>query len=119
MKRILWVILIVAAITACSKKVPLDKDQFTSLLIDMHTTDGMLSVARGDIRTEKDNYLYYNDLFENYGITREDFDSCVTVLSTTTRLFNIFTFTFSSCFDCFTISYLWSTYVSFYFVFSS
>ena len=46
MKRILWVILIIAAITACSKKVPLDKDQFTSLLIDMHTTDGMLSVAR-------------------------------------------------------------------------
>ena len=56
MKRILWVILIIAAMTACSKKVPLDKDQFTSLLIDMHTTDGMLSVARGDIRTEKDNY---------------------------------------------------------------
>ena len=34
MKRILWVILIIAAITACSKKVPLDKDQFTSLLIE-------------------------------------------------------------------------------------
>ena len=52
MKRILWVILIIAAITACSKKVPLNKDQFTSLLIDMHTTDGMLSVAQGDIRTK-------------------------------------------------------------------
>ncbi|WP_320914764.1 DUF4296 domain-containing protein [Butyricimonas paravirosa] len=88
MKRILWVILIIAAITACSKKVPLDKDQFTSLLIDMHTTDGMLSVARGDIRTEKDNYLYYNDLFEKYGITREDFDSCVTYYSLQSALFN-------------------------------
>ena len=54
MKRILWVILIIAAITACSKKVPLNKDQFISLLIDMHTTDGMLSVAQGDIRTEKE-----------------------------------------------------------------
>lgn len=88
MKRILWVILIIAAMTACSKKVPLDKDQFTSLLIDMHTTDGMLSVARGDIRTEKDNYLYYNDLFAKYGITREDFDSCVTYYSLQSALFN-------------------------------
>ena len=44
MKRILWVILIIAAITACSKKVPLDKDQFTSLLIDMH--DGWNVVGR-------------------------------------------------------------------------
>ena len=87
MKRILWVILIIAAITACSKKVPLDKDQFTSLLIDMHTTDGMLSVARGDIRTEKDNYLYYNDLFAKYGITREDFHTSVPYYRVHTALY--------------------------------
>ena len=54
----------------------------------MHTTDGMLSVAQGDIRTEKDNYLYYNDLFKKYGITREDFDSCVTYYSLQSALFN-------------------------------
>ena len=37
MKCLLWVILIIVGVTACSKKVPLDKKQFTSLLIDMHT----------------------------------------------------------------------------------
>lgn len=88
MKRILWVVLIIAAIVACSEEVPLNKDQFTSLLIDMHSTDGMLSVARGNIRNEKDNYLYYNDLFKKYGITREDFDSCVTYYSAQSALFN-------------------------------
>lgn len=73
---------------ACSKGVPLDKKQFTSLLIDMHITDGILSSARGFVPAEKDSYLYYNDLFEKYGITREDFDSCVIYYSNQTALFN-------------------------------
>ena len=88
MKRILWVVLIMMAVVACSKKVPLDKEQFTALLIDMHTTDGMLSVVHGNGGMEKNNYLYYNDLFKKYGITREDFDSCVTYYSARSALFS-------------------------------
>ena len=88
MKCLLWVLLIIVGVTACSKEVPLDKKQFTSLLIDMHMTDGMLTAARGIVPAEKDSYLYYNDLFKKYGITRADFDSCVIYYSKQTVLFN-------------------------------
>ena len=36
----------------------------------------------------KRQLLYYNDLFAKYGITREDFDSCVTYYSLQSALFN-------------------------------
>lgn len=74
--------MIVAGVIACSKKeIPLDRDQFTTLLIDMHTVDGMLDVMRVDRNNERDNYMYYNDLFAKYGITRADFDSCLNYYS--------------------------------------
>ncbi len=58
--------------------VPLDEEQFKSLLIDMHRVDGTLAVARrtGGSNDLK-NYAYYNDLFKKYGVTRADFDSCL------------------------------------------
>lgn len=71
-----------------NKKVPLDKEQFTALLIDMHRVDGTLAVNRnkrgGD---ELKNYAYYNDLFQKYGITKADFDSCMYYYSAQTALF--------------------------------
>ncbi len=74
---------------ACSQKVPLDKEQFTALLIDMHKVDGTLAVNRG-LRgnDELKNYSYYNDLFKKYGITRADFDSCMYYYSAQTVLFS-------------------------------
>ena len=77
MKHIVWVFMIAVSVIACSKEVALNKNQFTALLIDMHMADGALEVAKFERRNEKDNYLYYNDLFKKYGITRADFDSCL------------------------------------------
>lgn len=87
-----WVIclLTVLGMNAChNKKVPLDKDQFTALLIDLHRVDGTLAVNRG-LRgyEELKNYAYYNDLFKKYGITRIDFDSCMYYYSAQTVLFS-------------------------------
>lgn len=89
MRNVLWVLLIITAVIACSKnEVPLDRDQFTSLLIDMHMTDGMLDVIRPERNNEKDNYKYYNDLFSKYGITRSDFDSCLNYYARNSVTFN-------------------------------
>lgn len=57
----------------------LGQKEFTALLIDMHATDGILGVSRGSFTAdrEKRNYTYYNGVFEKYGITRADFDSCM------------------------------------------
>ena len=61
-----WCVLIVCC--ACGgnkKKTLLDREQFTALLIDMHTTDGLLSINRGfTVEKEKKNYTYYNGVFE-------------------------------------------------------
>lgn len=91
MKNVLWIILIVTCMTACSEKVPLDRKEFTSLLIDMHMADGALVVwmeeEGNDRRDDRKKYMYYNDLFEKYGITRAEFDSCVHYYSAKTALF--------------------------------
>lgn len=55
-----------------SKKVPLNKEQFTNLLIDLHKVDGTLSVYRGIGQgyNELKNYEYYNDVFRKYHIDK-------------------------------------------------
>ena len=83
-------ILCLVGFTGCSrKKVPLDEKKFTALLIDLHRADGTLSVARGlSGLNELKNYTYYNDLFDKYGITRAEFDSCMFYYSANTELFS-------------------------------
>lgn len=87
----IMVVMAIAAIHACGgKKMPLNKEQFTALLVDMHRIDGTLSVnrvARGS-DTDLKNYAYYNELFRKYGITRADFDSCMYYYSAQTVLFS-------------------------------
>lgn len=83
-------ILIFCTISGCrEKKAPLNKEQFTALLIDIHRVDGTLAVGRG-LRgnDEMKNYAYYNDLFKKYGITRADFDSCMYFYSAQTVMFS-------------------------------
>lgn len=82
----LWLLLAYA----CQKPaVPLDTEQFRSLLIDLHKVDGTLAVNRGMRgNNELKNYAYYNDLFQKYGISREDFDSCMYYYSAQTNLFS-------------------------------
>lgn len=65
--------------SAChSDVVKLDKDQFTYLLLEMHKVDAALNVS-SDLRSrgQKKNYAYYNALFDKYGITNAEFDSCM------------------------------------------
>lgn len=85
-----WIILILllGIGNGCQhKKIPLDKDQFTALLIDMHRIDGTLSAGmRGN--DELKNYAYYNDIFNKYGIDRAVFDSCMYYYSAQTVLFS-------------------------------
>lgn len=75
---------------ACSqKKVPLDQQQFTALLIDMHVADGTLAQTKGySAENEKKNYAYYNSVFRKYGIDRAEFDSCMRYYSAQTALFS-------------------------------
>lgn len=82
----LWLLLAYA----CQKPaVPLDTEQFRSLLIDLHKVDGTLAVNRGMRgNNELKNYAYYNDLFQKYGISRKDFDSCMYYYSAQTNLFS-------------------------------
>lgn len=73
----------------CDRKKPLlDQKRFTNLLIDMHATDGVLSVNRGyTLELEKKNYTYYNSVLKKYGITKAEFDSCLYFYSSQPQLF--------------------------------
>lgn len=87
--RIGFLVIVLLCFAGCSrKKVPLNEEKFTSLLIDLHRTDGTLSVAGNGGGNELKNYAYYNDVFNKYGITRADFDSCMYYYSARTALFN-------------------------------
>lgn len=90
MKDIFLIFLVALfAIAGCSgKKVPLDRKQFIALLIDMHMADGTLTVNDYMENDEKRNYVYYNAIFQKYGITKSDFDSCMSFYSARTALFS-------------------------------
>lgn len=82
-------ILLVSTVCGCGKKkIPLNKDEFTALLLDMHRVDGTLAVNRGMYGgDELKNYAYYNDLFQKYGVSRAEFDTCMYYYSAQTALF--------------------------------
>jgi hypothetical protein len=66
----------------------LDKNQFAKMLIDIHITDGSLSTENvfrsgNNLRPS----YYYNSIYEKYGITREQFKSCLSYYSYDTKEF--------------------------------
>jgi len=88
MKRnLLWMGLILLGVVACSKRVPLNKKEFTALLIDMHMADATLDVWQREGVDERRTYQFYNDLFKKYGLTKADFDSCVHYYTSRPTLF--------------------------------
>lgn len=88
-KGLVIMLLLLLSFSCQLGKVPLDKDEFTSLLIDIHRVDGALAVNRGMGRyNELKNYAYYNDVFKKYNISRADFDSCMYYYSAQTVLFS-------------------------------
>lgn len=77
----LFVILVIAS---CGKKAeaPLNKEDFTHLLIDIHLTDAIIGVEGYRMsREEGQKEKYYNFLYKKYGITPAEFDSCVVIYS--------------------------------------
>ncbi len=71
-------------ITACTgkNKAPLNEKDFTNLLIDIHMADAVLEAPNYQMDYDN-NYKekYYNYIYEKYGISSADFDSCVIVYS--------------------------------------
>ncbi|MDA3778704.1 MAG: DUF4296 domain-containing protein [Bacteroidales bacterium] len=64
-----------------SNKVPeyvIPKDDFISIIVDMHLLDGMMneSKIRQDL-VANDNMNYYAEIFANYGYTRNDLDTSI------------------------------------------
>lgn len=75
LRAIMVIIVAGMVVVGCSRPVPLNKKKFSRLLTDVHMADGILSQAK-DIRyQDQGNYMYYNDIFQKYGVTRNDFDS--------------------------------------------
>lgn len=66
----------------------LDENQFKSMLIEIHITDGTLSSQ--NIFYSGKNFrpsYYYNHIFEKYDVNREQFDSCLSYYSSRTTEF--------------------------------
>ncbi len=75
-------------LTSCREEVPLDREQFTRLLVEVHLVDATIEGTRGlKNQGERKNYAYYGDIFLRYGITNVEFDSCVSYYSRNTTLF--------------------------------
>ena len=81
------VVVLMSGMIACSRPVPLNKKKFAALMLDMHMADGILANAHEYRLHEGENYMYYNAVFERYGITRSDFDSCVRYYSGKVKYF--------------------------------
>jgi len=83
MKYLKYIILLLCFV-ACKeeKKAPIDKDTFTSLLIDIHTMEGYASTVNN--RRSSDDKLRQDlkhTVYDKYNISKELFDSCVTYYS--------------------------------------
>lgn len=79
------IVLLVATILliSCNAKedVPkhvIPKDEMIDIILDIHLTDGLFTITkvRRDF-TKNDSLNYYNEIFQNYGYTRADFDTSV------------------------------------------
>jgi len=93
MNRIIIFIIAVFMLLSCQKnKVPeyvIPPEDMTSILVDIHLTDGMLSSSK--IRRDfakKDSANIYNILFHNYGYNRKDFDTSLFYYSKNLTLYD-------------------------------
>ena len=89
-KIYLLIIFLVLIAVGCKESVPLNRDTFTNLLVEMHLVDAVLSEGkRNNVSlSDKKNYSYYSDIFNRYGISRSDFDTCVSFYSRDNRLYD-------------------------------
>ncbi|MDK2979535.1 MAG: hypothetical protein PWP52_2249 [Bacteroidales bacterium] len=93
MNRIIIFIIAVFMLAGCQKnKVPeyvIPPEDMTSILVDIHLTDGMLSSS--EIRRDfakRDSANIYNILLHNYGYNRKDFDTSLFYYSKNLTLYD-------------------------------
>lgn len=77
------VILLLIFIFSCNNnsKTPeyvISRNDMVNIIIDMHITDGILTLnkVRKEL-TKKDSLNFYDAIFKNYGYTRSDFDTSI------------------------------------------
>ncbi|MCC8174473.1 MAG: DUF4296 domain-containing protein [Odoribacter sp.] len=88
--KILMIGMLICMLWECARNEQVMRQkEFTSLLIDMHVTDGILSVY-GEYTPDRDKkvYSYYNELFDKYGIDRAIFDSTMHYYNSKPEVFN-------------------------------
>lgn len=82
MKKSYVIVLIICILSACSsEKVPdyvIPKDDMVEIIVDIHLTDGLMTMTRIRQATlKKDSLNLYDEIFIKYGYTREDFDTSI------------------------------------------
>ncbi|MDR0981722.1 MAG: DUF4296 domain-containing protein [Culturomica sp.] len=78
MKHNILIISLLIILIGCSTGKPiLDEKRFTSLLIDIHTVDAEMTTLGSTIDKNKNAYTYYNWIYDKYGITSAQFDTCI------------------------------------------
>ncbi|MEA3318099.1 MAG: DUF4296 domain-containing protein, partial [Bacteroidota bacterium] len=80
-------------LVGCNKnKTPdyvIPKDDFISILVDMHLLDGMVNESK--VRKEillNDTVNYYSQIFKNYDYTRSDFDTSIYYYSSNINVYD-------------------------------
>lgn len=84
------IIFLILLAVGCQDSVPLNKETFTNLLVEMHLVDAVLSEGKRNNMSlsDKKKYSYYSDIFNRYGISRLDFDTCVSYYSRNNKLYD-------------------------------
>ena len=82
MKKSYLILLIVCILSACnSEKIPdyvIPGGDMANIIVDIHMTDGLLTMTRVRKNLIKNDSLnYYDELLNEYGYTRKDFDTSV------------------------------------------
>ena len=84
------IIFFICCTPACNREeLPLDRETFTRMLVEMHLTDAVLNEYKKNTSgwSDKKRYSYYTELYSRYGVTRAEFDSCINYYSRETTLF--------------------------------
>lgn len=93
LKNFLYLLLVLFSLMACDnkqeKRPTISEKQLVDILVDVHLTDASLSSK--NIYTRRGNYLpsyYYNSIYEKYGISPTQFDSCINYYGRHSQRFN-------------------------------
>src|SRR4030042_4378997 len=79
MQKLLWTILIISFVFfGCRKnkeKYIIPKDKFKNILVELHLADGIYMHNYSKYLFHNDSLNFYNDIFDIYGYSKEQFDT--------------------------------------------